>query len=239
MSLTATVGGLAVEYDASVLKPRSWTEAQARWAAELSPGLPDGPLLELCSGVGHIGLLAASLTGRDTVLVDASPTAVAFARRNARQVMVAGLRVEVRHGPMTDVLRKDERFPLVLADPPYLRSADITQYPDDPPSAVDGGEDGLATARSCCSCATRTRPWPWTRPPATTGCRWSRPGWSATTARSCWSVVRSPSAPQPQPSSALGAAAPAGVRLVVAVRGHQRETAVDGDRRTGDVRRAR
>ena len=155
MSLTATVGGLAVEYDASVLKPRSWTEAQARWAAELSPGLPDGPLLELCSGVGHIGLLAASLTGRDTVLVDASPTAVAFARRNARQVMVAGLRVEVRHGPMTDVLRKDERFPLVLADPPYLRSADITQYPDDPPSAVDGGEDGLALARSCLAVASR------------------------------------------------------------------------------------
>jgi methylase of polypeptide subunit release factors len=155
VSLTATVGGLAVEYDASVLEPRAWTEAQARWAAELSPGLPDGPLLELCSGVGHIGLLAAALTGRDSVLVDASPTAVAFARRNARQVAGAGLRVEVRHGPMTEVLRNGERFPLVLADPPYLRSVDITRYPDDPPSAVDGGEDGLALVRSCLAVASR------------------------------------------------------------------------------------
>jgi methylase of polypeptide subunit release factors len=155
MSVTATVGGLAVEYDASVLEPRPWTAAQARWAAELSPGLPDGPLLELCTGVGHIGLLAATLTGRDAVLVDASPAAVAFARRNARQVGAAGVTIEVRHGPMTEVLSDGERFPLVLADPPYLRSEDVATYPDDPPAAVDGGPDGLSLARTCLSVAAR------------------------------------------------------------------------------------
>jgi release factor glutamine methyltransferase len=155
MSVTATVGGLAVEYDATVLEPRPWTAAQARWAAELSPGLPDGPLLELCTGVGHIGLLAAILAGRDAVLVDASPAAVAFARRNARQADPAGVTVEVRHGPMTEVLRDDQRFPLVLADPPYLRSEDIGTYPDDPPLAVDGGPDGLRLARTCLRVAGR------------------------------------------------------------------------------------
>jgi release factor glutamine methyltransferase len=155
MSATATVGGLAVEYDATVLEPRPWTAAQARWAAELSPVLPDGPLLELCTGVGHIGLLAAILTGRDAVLVDASPAAVAFARRNARQVDAAGVTVEVRHGPMTEMLTDDERFPLVLADPPYLRSEDIATYPDDPPLAVDGGPDGLRLARTCLRVAGR------------------------------------------------------------------------------------
>jgi release factor glutamine methyltransferase len=155
MTLTAVVGGLAVEYDESVLEPRPWTAAQARWAAELSPGLPDGPLLELCTGVGHIGLLAASLTGRDAVLVDASPSAVAFARRNARQLGAAGVTVEVRHGSMTEVLADDQRFPLVLADPPYLRSEDIHTYPDDPPVAVDGGPDGLSLARTCLRVAGR------------------------------------------------------------------------------------
>jgi methylase of polypeptide subunit release factors len=50
---------------------------------------------------------------------------------------------------MTEVLADDQRFPLVLADPPYLRSADIHTYPDDPPDAVDGGPDGLALARTC------------------------------------------------------------------------------------------
>ena len=149
MTCTATIGSIAVEYDATVLRPRPWTADQAGWAAELSPGLPDGPLLELCAGVGHIGLLTALLTRRDAVLVDASPAASTFARRNARQVSDTGLQVEVRHGPMDEVLLEDERFPLLVADPPYLRSADITAYPDDPPDAVDGGPDGLALARSC------------------------------------------------------------------------------------------
>lgn len=149
MSRVATVGGLAVEYDHTVLEPRPWTAAHARWAAELSPGLPDGPVLELCTGAGHIGLLTAVLTRRDAVLVDASRAAVAFARRNARQVESSGITVDVRHGPMTEVLRDDERFPLVLADPPYLRSTDVSTFPDDPPSAVDGGPDGLELARTC------------------------------------------------------------------------------------------
>lgn len=149
MTRTATVGGLAVEYDASVLEPRPWTAAQARWAAEVSPGLPEGPVLELCAGAGHIGLLTAALTGRDAVLVDASRSAVAFARRNARQVTSTGVRVGVRHGPMTEVLDAGEVFPLMLADPPYLRSADLASFPDDPPTAVDGGPDGLLLARTC------------------------------------------------------------------------------------------
>jgi release factor glutamine methyltransferase len=53
------------------------------------------------------------------------------------------------------VLRDDQRFPLVLADPPYLRSEDIGTYPDDPPLAVDGGPDGLRLARTCLRVAGR------------------------------------------------------------------------------------
>ena len=51
-------GPITVEADASVLTPRPWTLVQSAWAAELSPGAPAGPILELCCGAGHIGLAA-------------------------------------------------------------------------------------------------------------------------------------------------------------------------------------
>src|SRR5436189_110702 len=56
--LTTEVGGLVFLHDERVLSPRPWTEAQSAWARELLEVVPDGPVLELCSGVGHIGLLA-------------------------------------------------------------------------------------------------------------------------------------------------------------------------------------
>ena len=149
------IGSLVVEFDDTVLEPRPWTARQAEWAAELSPDLPDGPLLELCSGAGHIGLLAARLTGRDAVLVDASEAACAFAESNAGQVRADGPEIAVRHGLMAEVLGDDEAFPLVLADPPYIPSDQVSVFPEDPTLAIDGGTDGLAIARECLAVAGR------------------------------------------------------------------------------------
>lgn len=149
------IGSLVVEFDDTVLEPRPWTARQAEWAADLSPDLPDGPLLELCSGAGHIGLLAARLTGRDAVLVDASEAACGFAERNARQVRAEGPEIVVRHGLMAEVLDDGEAFPLVLADPPYIPSEQVSAFPEDPTLAIDGGTDGLAIARECLAVAGR------------------------------------------------------------------------------------
>ncbi|MET0999811.1 MAG: methyltransferase, partial [Marmoricola sp.] len=52
--------GIEIAYDHRVLKPRAWTTAQSLWAAALLPELPDGDVLELCSGAGHIGLRAVA-----------------------------------------------------------------------------------------------------------------------------------------------------------------------------------
>ena len=76
-------GGLQIAYDARVLEPRSWTAMQSRWAAELVSDVPDARIVELCSGAGHIGLLAASLSGASLVCVDVDPVACAFAGANA------------------------------------------------------------------------------------------------------------------------------------------------------------
>jgi methylase of polypeptide subunit release factors len=138
--------GLEIEYDDRVLEPRPWTAQQSRWAAELIRSAPPGPVLELCSGAGHIGLLAARLAPRSLVCVDADPTACAYLRRNAAR---AGIRVDVREGAMDQVLEPDERFAVVIADPPWVASDEVGRYPDDPRSAIDGGADGLDMVRGC------------------------------------------------------------------------------------------
>ena len=138
--------GLRIEYDDRVLTPRPWTAAQSRWAADLIRMAPPGPVLELCAGAGHIGLLAVRLAPRTLVCVDADPTACSFLRRNAAQ---AGVRVDVREGRMDEVLEPDEEFAVVIADPPWVPSGDVTRFPADPVTAIDGGLDGLALARSC------------------------------------------------------------------------------------------
>jgi release factor glutamine methyltransferase len=141
-------GPLQISYDERVLEPRPWTAAQSHWAAEVAADLPPGPMLKLCSGAGHISLLAAHLTGHRLVCVDVSPAACELTQANAR---AAGLgdRVEVREGDMTTVLGQDERFPLVIADPPWVTSGEVGRYPEDPLLAIDGGDDGLGLARTC------------------------------------------------------------------------------------------
>lgn len=151
-SRTLEFGPLRIAYDDRVLEPRPWTFAQSRWAADLLADAPPGPILELCSGAGQIGLAAALLSGRDVVLVDASEAACEISVRNAADAGLGG-RVEVRHGPMDAVLREDERYALVLADPPYIPSADTGTFPEDPLTAIDGGGDGLDLARLCLSVA--------------------------------------------------------------------------------------
>jgi methylase of polypeptide subunit release factors len=143
-----TFAGLTIAFDGRVLRPRAWTEAQARWAAVLLTELPDGPVLELCSGAGHIGLAAVAGTGRRLVCVDMNPVAVEYNRTNARSVGLDNL-VEVRQGRIGDALGPEEEFPLVIADPPWVLSAETRRYPEDPRMAIDGGADGLRVAVEC------------------------------------------------------------------------------------------
>jgi release factor glutamine methyltransferase len=154
---TCRFGPLLIEYDERVLTPRPWTLAQAEWAVELSADAGPGPLLELCAGAGHIGLAAAVGSGRSLVQVEADPVAAAYAAANAARAGAAGA-VEVRTARLAAALRPGERFPLVLADPPYLRTADTARWPADPRTAIDGGPDGLDVVRECLSVAAAALP---------------------------------------------------------------------------------
>lgn len=145
---TIAFGGLQIAFDDRVLRPRTWTENQSRWAAELLPHLPDGQVLELCSGAGQIGLLAVAGSGRRLVCVDVNPVAAELTRANAA---AAGLseQVEMREGLIGEVLSPDERFPLIIADPPWVPRSQTQRFPEDPLLAIDGGEDGLTVVREC------------------------------------------------------------------------------------------
>lgn len=144
--------GLQIAHDERVLRPRPWTEMQSRWAAELCEGVGPGPLLELCAGAGHIGLAAAELSGRALVCVDVEPASAELTLRNARAAGLAD-RVETRSVDLTEAVRDDEVFALVIADPPWVSTDRITRYPEDPTLAIDGGVDGLDVARSCVDAA--------------------------------------------------------------------------------------
>jgi methylase of polypeptide subunit release factors len=143
-----TFGSLQIGFDARVLRPRTWTTAQSDWAAELLPRLPVGPVLELCSGAGQIGLLAVHHSTRRLVCVDADETACHFARANADAAGMAD-RVEIRHARLEEALGPQEVFPVIIADPPWVPHLDTGLFPEDPLIAIDGGDDGLDVARSC------------------------------------------------------------------------------------------
>ena len=144
---TMAFGPLTITYDHRVLEPRPWTTAQSAWATQLLEHAPDGPVLELCAGAGQIGLLAVAPTDRRLVAVDADPVAGMYARINAGE---AGLddRVEIRTGMLETAVGPDERFALVIADPPWVESARVTEFEEDPVTAIDGGSDGLKIARA-------------------------------------------------------------------------------------------
>lgn len=151
---TLRFGPVEIAYDDRVLVPRPWTLAQSRWAAELAAHAEPGPILELCCGAGHIGLAAAVEVGRAIVQVDADPVAAAYARANAASAGWSE-RTEVRCAPLDAALEPGERFPIVIADPPYLRRREIGRYPDDPVTAIDGGPDGLDLVRTCLAVTAR------------------------------------------------------------------------------------
>lgn len=151
---TAYIGRLEIAWDPRILEPRPWTAAQSRWAARLLVDLPAGPVLELCSGAGHIGLLAVAGTGRRLVCVDIDPVATAYAAANAERNGLGGL-VETRTQSIAATAADRDRYSLVIADPPWVPSAQTATYPEDPLRAIDGGPAGVDLAVECIATASQ------------------------------------------------------------------------------------
>jgi len=55
----------------------------------------------------------------------------------------------MRLGRIGDVLAPKERFPMIIADPPWFPRSQTEMFPDDPLLAIDGGDDGLSVVQEC------------------------------------------------------------------------------------------
>jgi release factor glutamine methyltransferase len=146
-----------------VLVPRPETElvVERALAAVDAAGARARPLrvLDLGTGSGILAVtLAAELPNAEVTAVDVSPAALAIAERNAAAV---GVQARVRFLPSdwTAALGSDERFELVVGNPPYVPSGDIAglapEVRREPVLALDGGLDGLAAYRRIAADAVR------------------------------------------------------------------------------------
>jgi release factor glutamine methyltransferase len=128
----------------ATLIPRADSETIVRAALDLAPA----PRRVLDLGAGSGCLLLAVLTERPAawgVGVDRSEAALAVARANAITCGLGGRAVFLAADWATAL---EGGFDLVLANPPYIPTADIaTLMPDvrdhEPRGALDGGVDGL------------------------------------------------------------------------------------------------
>ena len=131
--------------DPAVTEPSSVAEsvAVAVSAERISPSLT---VVDVGTGSGAIAL--AVKHERPSIrmtAVDRSPEALEIAKRNAATLQ---LEIEFRQGDLLSVLGPDESPDLVLANLPYIPTAEIAGLAKDvqsePRMALDGGADGLA-----------------------------------------------------------------------------------------------
>jgi len=143
----AAFDGMRFVVEPGVFVPRHRSEFLVQRAAAL--GRPGAVVLDLCCGIGALGLaVRARLGDAELHCTDLDPAEVRCARRNV------GSNGRVYEGdlydPLPDSLRG--RVDLLLANAPYVPSGELRLMPPEArehehPLALDGGRDGLAVHR--------------------------------------------------------------------------------------------
>ena len=126
------------------LIPRQDTEILVERAIEILP--KGGRFADLCTGSGCIAIsILGDRKDASAVAADISEKALAYARKNSLSCGV-DQRLEIKKLDVLSEKIKGE-YPLIVSNPPYIRSCDIDGLDDrvkkEPRIALDGGEDGL------------------------------------------------------------------------------------------------
>ncbi|MDE1920340.1 MAG: peptide chain release factor N(5)-glutamine methyltransferase [Candidatus Omnitrophica bacterium] len=145
--------GLELGVNPTVLVPRPETEQLVDTALKYFKG---GAALDLGTGSGNIAVALAKFVEHcEVIAMDKSAQALDTARANAKRHGVMQ-RMTFIHGDMSNEkfilnLLKDAKFDLVISNPPYIPTEQLSTLPQDvrkePPAALDGGRDGLKFIR--------------------------------------------------------------------------------------------
>ncbi|MEA2785050.1 MAG: release factor glutamine methyltransferase [Candidatus Eremiobacteraeota bacterium] len=139
--------------DERVLVPRTETELAVEWAVRhlRAIGREAGSAADIGTGSGAVAVtLAGELRDLSVYAADISQDALSVARRNAARNDVFQ-HVTFVHGDLAAPLLAYAPFDCVVANLPYVPSADCAGAPDpvsfEPMLARDGGPDGLSAYR--------------------------------------------------------------------------------------------
>jgi len=135
--------------DRRALIPRPETEQLVELALQIVKAHAAPKILDIGTGSGVIALtLALGLPAAEIHATDLSPDALALAADNAARHNLAD---RVRLAQADLLPPGDARFDLIVANLPYLPTAEIAalsaEVRHDPASALDGGTDGLDLIR--------------------------------------------------------------------------------------------
>lgn len=107
-------------------------------------------LLDLCTGSGCIGIAATIHLGcEQATLVDLSSDANAVAKQNIEKYQLDE-RIEVIQSDLFESLSTEDKFDVILTNPPYVDAKDLATMPNEyrhePIMGLEAGNDGLELA---------------------------------------------------------------------------------------------
>jgi len=140
--------GLPLSITPQVLDPRDDTETLVDWALSLMPPHAAVEVVDLGTGSGAIALaLQHERSTAQIWAVDQSPEALAVAQRNAQALQ---LTLRCLQGNWLSTMPADQRFDLIVSNPPYLAAHDphLPGLRHEPRQALVSGEDGLDDIRT-------------------------------------------------------------------------------------------
>ena len=147
---------LPLRVTADTLIPRPDTELLVAWVLEHFPARPPLRLADLGTGSGAIALAIASERPQWQILgVERSAPALTIAEHNRDRLKLNN--VQLMQGSWCAALSAQDRFQIIVSNPPYIASDDPHLQQGDvrfePDSALVAGDDGLDDIRHIADCA--------------------------------------------------------------------------------------